>query len=135
MVFYELLMTTKDVIPYKALTELTKSIAHKVVENGGIVRGVQNHGIRVLPNRFRARYPDETTGSRYFQKGRFISLYYDSSPKVMSEVGSLVKMHDDVLRETHLKVRNKMWYVNIVNEKKNPYIQRVKAMEEAGTSK
>lgn len=102
--------------------------------NGGIVRGVQNHGIRGLPNRFRARYPDETTGSRYFKKGRFVSVYYDSNPKVMNEVENMVKIHDDVLRETHLKVQNKMWYVNVVNENKNPYIQRVKAMEVAGES-
>ena len=117
---------------YKNLTEFIKTVAHTVVNKGGIVRGVQNHGIRELPHRFKARYPDALTGSRYFEKGRFISVYYDSNPKTMAEVKALVKNNSDlVLRETHLKVRNKMNYVNIVNENKNPYIRMVKEQEEA----
>ena len=34
------------------------------------------------------------------------------------------------MRNTHLKVRNKLWYVNVAREEKNPYIQQVMAMEE-----
>lgn len=118
------------------MTEFVKGVAHTVVNNGGIVRGVQNHGIRDLPHRFRARYPDAVDGTRYYEKGRFISMYYDSNPKAMNEVKALVRRNPEiVLRETHLKVLNKMWYVNIVNEKKNPYIQKVRQMEEELASK
>lgn len=73
------------------------------------------------------------TGMRYFDKGRFISMYYDSNPKTMREVEGILRQSNDiVLRQTHLKVRNKMWYVNIVNENKNPYIKMVAEMEKQG---
>ena len=96
--------------------------------NGGIVRSIQNHGIRQLPHRFKAKYPDKE-GNRYYEKGRFISVYYDASPTVLKEVDTFLKLEEQVLRNTHLKARNKMWYVNIAREDKNPYIQKVLRME------
>ncbi len=111
------------------MTNLVKSISHKVVENGGIVRSVQNHGIRTLPHRFKAKYADRE-GNRYYEKGRFFSIYYDSSPSTQKEVTAILKLDEQVLRNTHLKVRNKLWFCNIAKEEKNPYIQKVLAMEE-----
>jgi len=105
-----------------------KSISLQVVEGGGIVRGIQNHGIRDLPHRFKAKHMDQD-GNRYFKKGRFVSIYYDSNPVIMREVEGILNLNEDVLRKTHLKVPNKLWYINIQNEKKNPYIQRVIQME------
>jgi ribosomal protein S6 len=100
-----------------------------VVDQGGIVRSIQNHGIRDLAHRFRARFPDKL-GQRYFKKGRFISVYYDASPDTMRQVESVIRLHSDVvLRQTHLKARNKLWYVNVAREDRNPYIQRVMEME------
>lgn len=111
---------------FNQLTNLVKSISHKVVENGGIVRSIQNHGIRQLPHRFKAKYADRE-GNRYYEKGRFFSIFYDSNPTVQKEVESILKLDEQVLRNTHLKVRNKLWYVNIAKEEKNPYIQQVLA--------
>lgn len=133
MVFYECLMTAKNTTPFHSLTSLVKSVSHKVVENGGIVRSIKNHGIRDLPHRFRAKYPDKE-GNRYFNKGRFISVYYDASPATLKEVETVINMNDQVLRNNHLKARNKLWYVNIAREDKNPYIQKVLEMEEAASA-
>ena len=58
-------------------------------------------------------------------------MYYDASPAVLREVESVLRLNEEVLRGTHLKARNKLWYVNIAREDKNPYIQKVLAMEEA----
>lgn len=112
------------------LTKLVKDISHKVVGNGGIVRSIQNHGIRDLPHRFRSKFPDKE-GNRYYTKGRFISVYYDSSPTTMREVETVIRRNNVVLRSTHLKARNKLWEVNIAREDKNPFIKKVLAMEEA----
>jgi len=92
------------------------------------VRGVQNHGIRSLPHRFKARYPD-IEGNRYYKDGRFVSIYYDSSPQIMRDVESILFSDEEVLRSTHIKARNKLWYVNVQKEDKNPYLQRVIAEE------
>lgn len=105
-----------------------------MVGSGGIVRSVQNHGIRDLPHRFRSKFPDKE-GNRYYKKGRFVSIYYDASPAVMRQVEQSIRMNDEVLRNTHLKARNKMWYVNIAREDKNPYIQKVLAEEAAAADK
>jgi len=115
-------------LAFSRLTSVVKSISHTVVNNGGIVRGVQNQGIRDLPHRFKAKHPD-LDGNRYFKRGRFISVYYDSNPQTMQEVMGMLRMNDDILRQTHLKVRNKIWDVNIDKVEKNPYIQRVLQME------
>jgi ribosomal protein S6 len=100
------------------------------VSSGGIVRSVQNHGIRNLPHRFKAKYADRE-GNRYYEKGRFFSIYYDSNPLTQKVVDGILKMDEQVLRNTHLKARNKLWFVNIAREDKNPYIQRVIEMEKA----
>jgi len=128
MVYYECVLTAKHTTHFYTLTNLVKEVALKVVEGGGIVRGVENHGIRSLPHRFKAKHPDRE-GNRYYEKGRFFSIYYDSNPKTMQNVERVLSKHEEVLRQTHLKVRNKLWYVNIDKEDKNPYIQRVIAME------
>jgi len=128
MVYYECVLTAKHTTHFYTLTNLVKEVALKVVEGGGIVRGVENHGIRSLPHRFKAKHPDRE-GNRYYDKGRFFSIYYDSNPKTMQNVERVLSKHEEVLRQTHLKVRNKLWYVNIDKEDKNPYIQRVIAME------
>jgi len=94
------------------------------------VRSVQNHGIRNLPHRFKAKYADRE-GNRYYEKGRFFSIYYDSNPLTQKVVDGILKMDEQVLRNTHLKARNKLWFVNIAREDKNPYIQRVIEMEKA----
>jgi len=105
-----------------------KSLSHKVVDGGGIVRSIQNHGIRNLPHRFKAKFADNE-GTRYYKKGRFISIYYDSNPTIQKEVETILKLDEQVLRNTHLKARNKLWYVNIARMDKNPYIQKAMELE------
>ena len=101
-----------------------KEISLKIVNNGGIVRSIQNHGVRQLPHRFRAKYADRE-GNRYYEKGRFISVFYDANPGVMREVEGILNLDEQILRNTHLKARNKFMDVNNVREKTNPYIQEI----------
>lgn len=106
-----------------------KRVSHEVVKSGGIVRGIHNHGIRDLPHRFKAKYADKE-GNRYYQKGRFISVYYDSNPTAMRAVEQILAMDEEVLRNTHLKARSILDYVNIAREERNPYIKEVKRDEQ-----
>lgn len=101
-----------------------KQISHEVVNGGGIIRGIHNHGIRDLPQRFQARFADKQ-GNRYYTKGRFISIYYDSNPATMRQVEQILTMEEEVLRNTHLKARSILDFVNIGREERNPYIQQV----------
>lgn len=101
-----------------------KEISLKIVNNGGIVRSIQNHGIRQLPHRFKAKYADRE-GNRYYEKGRFISVFYDANPNVMRQVHGMLNLDDQILRTTHLRASNKFEEVNNLKENKNPYIQEV----------
>jgi ribosomal protein S6 len=107
------------------LTNLMKKVSHEVVGGGGIVRAIHNHGIRDLPHRFKAKFPDKQ-GNRYYQKGRFISVYYDSNPATMRQVEQILKMDEEVLRNTHLKTRSILDFVNIAREDRNPFIKQAK---------
>jgi ribosomal protein S6 len=105
-----------------------KKVSMEVVKGGGIVRAVHNHGIRSLPHRFRAKYADKE-GNRYYSKGRFISIYYDSNPATMKQVEQTLTLQEEVLRNTHLKARSILDFVNISREERNPYIREVKKMQ------
>jgi ribosomal protein S6 len=114
---------------YNTLTALMKEISLKIVNNGGIVRSIQNHGIRQLPHRFKSKYADRE-GNRYYEKGRFISVFYDANPNVMRQVQGTLNLDDQILRTTHLRASNKFGEVNNLKENKNPYIQQI--LEELG---
>jgi hypothetical protein len=43
----------------------------------------------------------------------------------MKSVDQILLMDEDVLRNTHLRARSILDFVNIMKEKKNPYIQEV----------
>lgn len=111
-----------------------KEISLKVVTSGGIVRSIQNHGIRQLPHRFKAKYTDRD-GNRYFEKGRFISVFYDASPATMRQVEGVLNLSEDILRNTHLKAKNKFDDINNVRDNKNPYLQEILREEAAAAKK
>jgi hypothetical protein len=48
------------------------------------------------------------TGQRYYEKGPYISLYYDASPNTIKDVEKILSMNDQVLRQSHLKARSKL---------------------------
>jgi ribosomal protein S6 len=100
-----------------------KKISNEIVKGGGIVRSIQNHGIRDLPHRFKAKYADKE-GRRYWTKGRFISVYYDSNPLTMQQVDHILKLDEEVLRSTHLRARSVLDYINMPKVDRNPYLKR-----------
>lgn len=112
------------IIDFYQLTSLMKKVSYEVVNQGGIVRSIQNHGIRDIPHRMKAKYADQQ-GIRYYDKGRYISIYYDSNPITMRQIEQILTMSEDILRNTHFKARSILDYVNITKEEKNPYIKEV----------
>lgn len=107
------------------MTSLVKQLSHTVVENGGIVRSVQNHGVREFPHRVKAKHPDYRTGQRYYEKGRYISVYYDANPTTVAILDQKLALNDIVLRSSQLKARSKLDYIQAQNMNKNPYVQKV----------
>lgn len=115
-------------LDFHSLTNVMKKVSLEIVEGGGIVRGIHNHGVRDLPHRFKAKYADKE-GRRYFEKGRFVSIYYDSNPATMKGVEQILKMDEEILRNTHLRARSVLDVVNTSREERNPFIRRVKQQQ------
>jgi ribosomal protein S6 len=116
-------------IDFFQLSETMKKVAHEVVKGGGIVRSIHNHGVRDLPVRFKAKFADKE-GVRYYTKGRFVSVFYDSNPATMRLVEQVLALDEQVLRNTHLKTRSILDVVNLEREERNPFVRKVARMEE-----
>ena len=118
------------------LTELMKKVSHEVVNGGGIVRGIHNHGIRTVPHRFKAAYADQL-GRRYYEKVRFVSVYFDCNPATRLATEQVVRLDEHVLRQTHLRARCPFEKMNELKSKKNPWLKIIHEQEEAihGTPK
>ena len=62
-------------------------------------------------------------------------MFYDASPGIMRQVEGILSLDEQILRNTHLKGRNKFMDVNNVRETKNPYIQEILQEDErSGTN-
>lgn len=117
-------------IDFHQLSDLVKRVAKEVVKGGGVVRAVHNHGIRTLPQRFKARYSD-SRGIRYYEKGRFFSIYYDANPATLRQVDQVLTIDEEVLRSTQVRTRSVLDLVKL-REKHNPFVQAVMAGEQQG---
>lgn len=71
------------------LTAIFRRAATVILQEGGVVRSVANHGIRVLPYRFHSKHDIKEDDKRWFCSGRWVSAYYDANPAVAQrmEVG------------------------------------------------
>jgi len=86
----------------EGLVTLFKKHTRTVIENGGVVRGIEHHGIRPLPERARRKYAS-TDGARHFWDARYVSSIFDASPKALTEVERLLRNEEGVLRVFTIK--------------------------------
>merc|ERR1712086_139456 len=91
MVAYEMnLLLSRRASPYRSL-DLVRRCARMVVNNGGVVRQVANHGIRPLG--YKIRKNQET-----HLDAHYITLHTDMNPKVLEDMQQNLKVNDIVLR-------------------------------------
>lgn len=53
MPLYQHVLVALPKYPKEALTDLFRRYTKVVLDNGGVLRGIENHGIRMLPERAR----------------------------------------------------------------------------------
>ncbi len=121
MPLFHTILTAKGATPPASLTKLMRACAHEIVSSNGVVRSVENHGIRQLPFRFKARHANKD-GERYYEQGRYISLRFDASPQIMSGVERIIRLDEDILRYTTLRNKDFASKVNVLKLKKNPFV-------------
>jgi ribosomal protein S6 len=121
MPLFHTILTAKGATPPASLTKLLRVCANEIVSSNGVVRSVENHGIRQLPYRFKARHANKD-GERYYEQGRFISIRFDASPQIMLGVERIIRLDEDVLRYTTLRNPDFASKVNVMKLKKNPFV-------------
>ena len=121
MPLYHTLLTTKPAFPPSGLTRLVKDISKIVLEGGGVVRSIENHGVRPLPYRFKSKHMD-SQGLRYHNSGRFISMHFDASPTKLPAIDKIVKLEEGVLRTTTMRGEDWSEKINVSKAKKNPFM-------------
>eukprot|EP01041_Mallomonas_annulata_P001212 gene1212-2359_t len=102
------------------LVSLLRRHAKAILSNGGIIRGVEHHGVRPLPERAQRKYATRD-GQRYFWEARFITTTFDASPRGLVEAERTLKNTDGILRYVTLKQPTVIDRVNSRNYR-NPYV-------------
>jgi ribosomal protein S6 len=101
------------------LVDLFRKHARIVQKTGGIVRAIENNGVRPLPERARRAFPTRE-GERYFWEARYVSTYFDASPKALVELGRMLRTEEGILRFFTLKKDSVKDRVSAANYK-NPF--------------
>jgi len=121
MPLFQTVMTAKSTTSPATLCTLMKSITSTVLSTGGVVRTVENMGVRQLPTRFKSKFADRN-GVRYHSDGRFVAIRFDASPDTMETVSSIIKMEEDVLRHTTTRPVEPEAAANVNKWKRNPFL-------------
>ncbi|CAM9188726.1 unnamed protein product, partial [Choristocarpus tenellus] len=102
------------------LTRIFRWVAKAVIDQGGVVRSVHNHGVKPLPYQFHSKHAvgDE---SRWFSSGRWVSTYFDANPATMQKVEKAVWKEDRVLRVTTIKPSIRMDKITSTHLPSNPW--------------
>ena len=85
----------------------------------GNLRGIENHGIRNLPERTKRKYP-ALDGTRYFWDARYVTVTVDASPTCLTELERFLKTEEVVLRQHVIKAKTNVDLSKATNYK-NPY--------------
>eukprot|EP00611_Tribonema_gayanum_P023798 TRINITY_DN5088_c0_g1_i1.p1 TRINITY_DN5088_c0_g1~~TRINITY_DN5088_c0_g1_i1.p1 ORF type:complete len:184 (-),score=33.99 TRINITY_DN5088_c0_g1_i1:684-1235(-) len=120
MPFYQNVFTCKWRTPPEQLTRLYRRLCNTVLEDGGMVRCVENHGVKDLAYRFRARTAMSGSENRYHTRGRWVSMYFDARPETLDKIDADLKMQDFYLRSNTIKPVVKMNWLS-TRHKTNPW--------------
>lgn len=119
MPIYQKLIICLPKYPHDKLALMVKRHAKAILNHGGIVRGVENHGVRALQERAKRKYAT-SEGDRYFWEARMISVTFDASPICLKEAERALRNEDSVLRWHVSKETGNFDKINS-RSYKNPY--------------
>jgi len=89
------------------------------MKQGGVVRGIEHHGVRPLPARARRKYVS-MSGQRYFWDARFVTTTFDASPETLGDIKRLLRDDEGVIRYFTTKQTTNIDRLTATNYK-NPY--------------
>ena len=141
MPLYQQIIATMPKYSTVNLVNLFKQHARIVIEHGGVVRGIEHHGIRPLSEKTRRwslccilhsvthhlwlnRKYATSDGSRSTLHARYHTVTMDVSPAGLEAVDRVIRIDEGVLKLHTFKLRGAVGRVHAKNYK-NPYHQYV----------
>jgi len=101
MPFYQMLCITAHYNEYKHIKELVRQTAMHVLNAGGAVRGIHSWGTCRLPQRMKRH-------QQYYEKGDYWTMHFDTSPRTLHSLNSIMRGDPRVIRWTMLKLGEKL---------------------------
>jgi len=101
MPFYQMLCIAAHYNEYKHIKELVRQTAMHVLDAGGVVRGINSWGTCRLPQRMRRH-------QQYHDKGDYWTMHFDTSPRTLRSLSSIMRSDPRVIRWTMLKLGEKI---------------------------
>lgn len=124
MPLYQQIIVTIPKLGEEALVSLFKRHTQVILSNGGVLRGIENHGVRPLAEKAKKKFAS-SDGSRYFWEARYVTATFDSSPKGLFESERLLRNEEGVLRFFSTKQLTTIDKCNS-SSFKNPYFTKTK---------
>ncbi|KAJ7497389.1 ribosomal protein S6 [Mycena latifolia] len=97
MPIYEMLCITAHFPDYKHIQGLARQTALHIMEAGGVVRKIDSWGTRTLPQRMRRH-------GNYHEIGDYWTMHFDTAPRTLLTLNSLMRRDPRVVRWTVLKL-------------------------------
>ncbi|RPD63857.1 ribosomal protein S6 [Lentinus tigrinus ALCF2SS1-7] len=110
MPFYQLVCIAAHYPKYEHIKDLVTRVATHVLDNGGVVRGLNSWGTRTLPQRMRGVNQFHTIGDYW-------TMQFDASPNTLRSLNKIMRHDPQVIRWTSLKVGEKLEDVVTLGEK------------------
>ena len=120
MPLYQQLILANPRTAKTALVDLFKKHTNIIHRNGGIVRGIENHGVRPLGDQTKKKYAQASTGERYFWDAQFMTSTFDCSPPVLKQLNRFLRDSEEVIRSHVTRVETKLDRLTSKTYK-NPY--------------
>ncbi|KAI0256149.1 ribosomal protein S6 [Lactifluus subvellereus] len=97
MPFYQVLCIAAHNPEYRQIKGLVRQAASHILNNGGVVRGIQYWGAETLPQRMRSH------GISH-EHGDYWTMHFDASPEKQKSLTKLLRTDPRVVRATVLKM-------------------------------
>ncbi|TFK44790.1 ribosomal protein S6 [Crucibulum laeve] len=110
MPLYQMLCITTHYREYKHIRELVRQSAMHIMNAGGVVRSINSWGTLTLPQRMKRHGKYETLGDYW-------TLHFDTSPRTLRSLNSIMRRDPRVLRWTVLKLGDKVEDIAKVGQK------------------
>lgn len=98
---YDILCIAKCVRSASSYVRIFREASKKVIKSGGLVRGIDNLGVRPLPYRMRAH-------TKYNYYGNFFKFKVQAAPAVLKDIDWSFKLDEDMIRWTPIKMPRRM---------------------------